>query len=279
MSLESNNPPPGQPNLQFEKAEFDSSRPSSPACQACKKEIRGSYFEINGKVFCEPCKMNLEKFLAGGSPTKRFLRAFFAGSGAALAGAGLYYGIEKWTGYEFGLIAIVVGFMVGVAVRWGSHRRGGWGYQLLAVFLTYNAIVMTYIPYIVEGYKDKTKQSPSQNPAGTPLPTPAASTPSASSIATPMTATVHDTVPAPAAPQTVAAVETPAPPKKEINPGKALIGIGALFLLAYLLPFMMGVKNIVGILIIAFGLYQAWKINARPKLVIKGPFQTGPPRP
>src|SRR2546422_2854982 len=55
-------------------------------------------------------------------------------------GAGLYFGIEAATGYELGLVAVVVGLMVGGAVRKGSNGRGGWRYQALAMFLTYCAV-------------------------------------------------------------------------------------------------------------------------------------------
>src|SRR6266566_11816 len=63
--------------------------------------------------------------------------------GGAVVGAAVYFGIAALTGYEFGLVAIVVGLLVGGAVRKGSNGRGGRRYQLLAVFLTYTAVVVT----------------------------------------------------------------------------------------------------------------------------------------
>jgi hypothetical protein len=44
----------------------------------------------------------------------------------------------------------------------------------------------------------------------------------------------------------------------------------ALFMLA--LPFLAGLENVIGIIIIAIGLYEAWKINKRVSLTITGPF-------
>ncbi len=38
-------------------------------------------------------------------------------------------------------------------------------------------------------------------------------------------------------------------------------------------PFLVGIKNIIGILIIGFALYEAWKMNRRAVLDISGPFQ------
>lgn len=49
--------------------------------------------------------------------------------------------------------------------------------------------------------------------------------------------------------------------------------------LALALPFLSGFKNLLGLLIIGFGLYEAWKINKRPKLEISGPFEIKVPVP
>lgn len=56
--------------------------------------------------------------------------------------------------------------------------------------------------------------------------------------------------------------------------GVVALGLFALFVLA--LPFLQGFQNIIGLAIIAFGLYQAWKLNRRVRLVISGPFRAGP---
>ena len=66
-----------------------------------------------------------------------------------LAGSVLYYAILAMSGYEFGLIAIVVGMAVGKAVNWGAYGRGGWRYQTMAIALTYLAIVSSYVPLII----------------------------------------------------------------------------------------------------------------------------------
>lgn len=66
----------------------------------------------------------------------------------------------------------------------------------------------------------------------------------------------------------------------EHNAGQ--IGIGelvpvTLFLLA--LPVRMGIESPLGLLIVAFGLYEAWRITAAPRLAITGPFQVAPAAP
>jgi hypothetical protein len=103
-------------------------------------------------VVCKACADKLGALHSGGSPSRRFGLATVLGLVAGALGAGLYFGIAAVTGYEFGLVAIVVGFAVGYAVRVGSGGRGGLPYQLLAVIITYAAIVCTYVPAIVQGF-------------------------------------------------------------------------------------------------------------------------------
>ncbi len=43
--------------------------------------------------------------------------------------------------------------------------------------------------------------------------------------------------------------------------------------LAYMLPFLTGFENVIGILIIGFALWQAFRMNARSKIELQGPFR------
>jgi hypothetical protein len=291
---------PENKDLQFEKADFDQAPPAKITCVVCKKEIPAGYFEINKKTVCPACKENLAKALAAGSPVKRFTKAFLAGSGAALLGAGIYYAIEAATGYEFGLIAVLVGFMVGRAVRWGSKNKGGWAYQALAMFLTYNAVVLTYLPFVLKDFKDKmaernsavtmtapateaTPVSPSSTPGAPETPVPTLSAPLSVGAAAPLTPSAAET---PSAPLSLSTPSNPvtgeAPnasnPKKPVTLMTFLIAIGGLLILAYLIPFLAGLKNIIGLVIIGFAVYEAWRINKKPRFDIRGPFQQGPPK-
>jgi hypothetical protein len=214
------------------------------ACTRCGQPIRGSYYEANGNVVCGRCEAQLKWERTEGSSIARFLRAGFFGALAAALGSALYYGVAALTKMEFGLIAILVGFMVGGAVRYGSRGKGGWLYQGLAMFLTYASIVSTYVPIILKAISEQSKQ---QATAGGPGPEA----------------------------QTAAA---PAP--EPAGAGGALlglvIGVALLMALAFAAPFLAGFENIMGIIIIAIGLYEAWKINRRVELVITGPYQVAP---
>ena len=86
----------------------------------------------------------------GGSRLGRAFKALLLGSIAAAVGAVIYYAITQITGLNLALVAVVVGLMVGGAVKAGSGHRGGRFYQLLAVLLTYTAIAAMYLPATVE---------------------------------------------------------------------------------------------------------------------------------
>ena len=145
--------------LQLERAEFTQDKAltqdKAPAatCRLCASNLGQSYYAVNGQPVCRMCCERVRQDTNRGTSLTRGLRASGAGAVAALAGAILYYAILAITGYEFGLIAIVVGLMVGKAVNWGGGGRGGWRYQTVAVVLTYLAIVSAYIPPLFEAIR------------------------------------------------------------------------------------------------------------------------------
>jgi hypothetical protein len=237
---------------------FDQPEPaaSAPTCARCKAGITKAYYEVNGHVVCAGCKSALECAPAG-SGSSRMLRALLFGLGAAIVGAGIYYAILAATGYELGLVAILVGWMVGVAVHKGSHGAGGWAYQTLAVGLTYLAIVSTYIPFI---FKEDTSD---QAKAAVAAP--------ASSGSDSAQATDSVTV-RPAAATADSATH-------HMTPGRLLLGVATLILIAAASPFIAGLDNILGLIIIGFALYQAWKMNRRVPLVVSGPYAVGKAAP
>ena len=247
-------PPPA--DIQFDRAEFKGD-PVPVTCASCGAAIRSTYYQVGQAVTCEQCRWRTESEATGGSSAGRFLKAGLLGFLAAAAGAGLYYGVRALTGYEFGLIAIVVGLLVGGAVRMGSAHRGGLPYQLLAMFLTYTSIVSTYIPDIVKAIRDQgvaQQVAPSPDAAATP----------AAPVAAPVEAPS-----APAASGSIASAE----PVQALGPVVILVALAAVMAIAFAAPFLMGFANIIGIVIIAIGLYEAWKMNRKPDRTITGPFR------
>ena len=103
-------------------------------------------------MLCESCHLAFQNAKAPGNAASRFFGAAALGTVAAAIGCALWMLVTELTGYEIGLIAIAVGYLVGMAVHVGARRVGGVAYQLLAVFLTYSAVVMTYVPMIANEF-------------------------------------------------------------------------------------------------------------------------------
>jgi hypothetical protein len=203
--------------LQFEKAEFaDGAAAEAAACGYCGRPLGDSYWSVDGKPACLSCKDGIAARGTEGSGFSRFARAVVFGSLAGAVGAGIWYAIGAITGWQIGLISILVGLAVGGAVKAGSYGRGGPLYQALAIFITYTAICGTYVPDIVQGARESGIEHP----------------------------------------VAIAIVALP---------------------LAYAAPFLGGFENILGIAIIAFGLYEAWKINRRQRAEISGPHAVAAP--
>ena len=246
---------PGEASdLQFDRADFGG-QPAATTCMACHQPIVDRYFDVNGKITCPTCRDAIAHTLDGPVGSMAPLLALGAGLAGGLVGALLYYTILAMTGYEIGLIAIVVGLLVGRAVRWGSGGRGGRGYQVMAVAITYLAIVSTYMPFIIAGLRQGTQEattSTAQTTAANPERTAAnteRTTPATSNDATPS--------------------EADGPP-----PSIFLV-LGFLFVLMVISPFLGGFENIIGWVIIGIALWEAWKANGRVAVAIAGPFTIG----
>ena len=124
------------------------------SCAVCEHELVDTYHLANDAMVCSGCRAQLGSTEPTGSGLSRFTKAVAFGLIGGAIGAAIYFGILEWTGYEVGLVAIAVGFLVGAGVRLGTGGHGGWLYQTLAVGITYSAIVTTYIPFIVAELND-----------------------------------------------------------------------------------------------------------------------------
>jgi hypothetical protein len=222
------------PSVQFTKAEYAEAGAAAATCVLCQQTLAERYFEVNGQVTCPDCTEQIQQAHDVRPGVGGFAKAVLTGVSAGVAGALLYYGVLALTGYEFGLIAVVVGFMVGRAVRWGSSGRGGAIYQALAVALTYLAIVSCYVPYIIEGIRSAEPHQATESVASTP---------------------------------SQAAAEAPAPPTRAQIAFFLVIFAG----IVLASPFLGGFGNIIGWLIIGFALYEAWKSNRRVEVTVTGP--------
>ncbi|HYJ78076.1 MAG TPA: hypothetical protein VEW03_00540 [Longimicrobiaceae bacterium] len=195
---------PAVEDLQFDSPErAEASGPRAVACSACGAPITDVYHVVDAAVVCTACRRAAEQ-KAGARGLSRLPLAALYGVGAALLGVLVYVAVIVITGRPFGLIAILLGWMVGKAVSRGSGGQGGPAYQALAVGLTYLAVLGMYIP------------------SGLPE------------------------------------------------------GVGLLSLL--LLPFTGGL-GIIGLLILGFAVFEAWRLNSPQPMTITGPYQVGAAAP
>lgn len=248
------------PDVQFDRAE-PMEGAGAPGCGLCQEPLAGTFYETNGQPTCASCHDVLRQAHAGSAGLRGVIVAVVAALGAGIAGALLYYAVLAFTGYEIGLIAIVVGWLVGSAARWGSGGRGGRAYQAIAMSVTYVAIVSTYVPFIFAG-----APSAPATPDGTPTDT------AVHGPATPDDATPSAAVTPPAADSPEAVTSPSASEEPPLTPLGFLKVLGILSLIVLASPFLAGFDNVIGWLIIGFALYEAWKLTRRVTLEITGPY-------
>ncbi len=244
-------------NLQFDRLEpavGAAAASGRMACSNCGSLLESTYFTVNTRVVCLRCRSRILADWNRGGSAGRFGKALVLGILATILCSLIWYAVLKATEAQWGILAVIVGLVVGSAVRKGSNGRGGWRYQTLAIFLTYTAIVTSYVPFILEGIRNERTRPATQTavtPASDPAVAPASNPPDN-------------------APATDSAVVTSL---KKAGPLGIGIGIAVLLALLYATPFLAGIENVLGIVIIGFALYEAWKLNRRTVLQVSGPHQ------
>lgn len=304
MSETPANVPPTPKSLQFDVATPAAPSGSAtgaaanvPTCARCTKPITGEYYTVTGEtggtlVYCATCRQEAEGQVASGASAGSFGRAVLFGSGAAALGATIWYAVSALTGWNFGLIAILVGFLVGTAVNKGSRGRGGRRYQLLAVGLTYAAITVSYVPIVLKElgesqtksdttrtavdslYASGTRDSIAAASAAAPTTTATAVPPAADSA--PASTAAPAAVPASA----TAGAKADSASASSVGVGAMMLGLLVIFLIAAAGPVLAVFSEpqaIISLAIIGFGLYEAWKLNRRTTLAFRGPYVVGGP--
>ena len=206
-------PVPGAP------AQAGGSGAAAVNCVACAGTIADTYYAAGEQVVCPACRDRYVTESSGGSGVARLGTAAAMGIGAGVVGALIWYGIRIATDMELGIVAVVIGLLVGAAVRAGSQRRGGIGYQLLAVGLTYLTIALSYMPHVVSEFQNDPDLAGAQN------------------FAVLLTA--------------------------------AIVSLTA--------PVLIATGDLIMLLIYAFALWEAWKMNKRVALSLQGPYTLASP--
>lgn len=253
---------PAVPALQFDRVEStadtadgaSASDAAGIACGGCGSAMLDEYYSIGGKSICAKCRASVEATRATSRTPKAFLKALGFGLGAALAGAAVYYGVVALLDAEFSIVTIFIGWMVGRAIQKALPGGGMRRYQLLAAVLTYFAIGAAYtalgVQAMIKESADKKQDS---------------------------TAVVAQQ--GASAASSAAATRADASEPSQKKSGSALLAIGALLAFAFSLPVMAvfgsGTGGVLSALIIAIGIYQAWRMSGAPTLAITGPFRVG----
>ncbi|MDB5299229.1 MAG: hypothetical protein JWO87_892 [Phycisphaerales bacterium] len=235
---------------------------SARACTVCNQPIQDAYYTVGDQLICPRCRDQIAG-APGGSRAGRVLKATALGLGAGIVGALVWCLVRRVAHVQLGLLAVAVGYLVGRAVLVGSGNRGGIGYQILAVVLTYCAICANFMPDVVELLMKDSRfhTSAHSGPDGaTNTNADAGSKAGAEPTGNP---------------------SSPAPPT-HIGPAKAIAALVILIVLVFvmtlIIPFS-GVMSPIGLLIAAFALWEAWKINTRRHIPIAGPYTLSPGTP
>jgi hypothetical protein len=276
---------PAPDNLQFDRAVNAglSGSKSGEACGRCDRSITVEYYHRDGQVLCRACKQQIEiedrESAKRGLSAAGFSSAALFGFGAAIAGAAIYWGVGALTGLEIGLVAILIGFMVGAAVRMGASGHGGRRYQFLAAGLTWFAVALAYTPPFVHQMIESAATA-ADSVAADP---PASQAAPDSDLVTGGAPDADRQVPA-ATPSSVdgaAAVDSAAAAPEIPGVGGILLVIVGMVLVIVALPAIAVIGSLPGGLIngliIAFGLHQAWKMTAARDAQITGPYKVNTP--
>jgi hypothetical protein len=229
--------------------------PESASCSICGQPISRSYFTLGAQLACERCKSEWE--LARRQPLglRTLRRAIAIGSAWGLLGALVWWGVRVTTDYELGLIAIAIGYFVGRSVSRATGARGGLGYRALAVALTYFWICANYVPDVVQAFGDASETAVGESAEH--------GAQSEGDVQAPLIA--------------ASGVNERTDGAEDMNPLLALALLPVLvFGLAMAAPILAGAENLIGLLIIAFGLYQAWALTAPVVVEAAGPFSLAP---
>jgi hypothetical protein len=212
------------------------------------------------------------------------MRAAVYGLAASVLGAAIYYGVIALFNLEIGIVAILIGFMVGAAVRAGAKGGGGRRYQILAAGLTYLSVGMAYAPVAYKGFvqarSDKIAARAARAPGADSSRLLAATSDDDADDAAADADDAADSVASPQA-QRADASALPDPSVKRLGAGVILLGLGATLLIIFVLPVMVVLgtlpSGIISALIIGFGIRQAWRMTAGTTLTITGPYKVGAP--
>jgi hypothetical protein len=242
----------GADDLQFDR--ITSAPPDGAGgvtCAACQSVVASEYYDVNGSSVCPSCRVQIEAAAQVPRGLGPLLKAGLFGLGAGIVGAGIYYAVIALTNLEIGIVAILIGYMVGWAVRKGAGGRGARRFQVMALLLTYLAVGLAYMPIAIKGAMEAERQAPDAARADASRP-----------VSGTQPSRPAGTVPADDAPSAGLVV--------------ALLFIAALTVaMPVLVVFGSLPSGLISALIIFVGMRQAWVMTAAGVLSVSGPYRVG----
>jgi hypothetical protein len=233
--------PPDPGGLQFDRVE--STQPIVAICSGCKGPLGETYYSAGPARICVRCRDGIQGHLEKGSAAARFFKAALLGVLAAAVGGSIWaYITYKSGGTVYGLVAIGLGYLIGIAVKKGSGERGGRGYQALALVLTYLGVAIGYVGAAIP---ELGKHPPK--------------------------ATVEEKAPA----DSSKPGNTAKPVKVDPAPAGCLLGLILVAGLCLGAPVMVGMESPITLVFLAIALWEAWKLNKGVLTHLKGPFRAG----
>lgn len=115
------------------------------ACELCSAAVAVNDAKLaNGHRVCAACAQQLQAELANASaPPDVLPRAIAMGALGALVGAGVWALVLILTDFEIGYLAVLVGFLAGMGVKYGARGATGRHLQKAAVACTFVGLVAT----------------------------------------------------------------------------------------------------------------------------------------
>ena len=227
---------PAAESLQFRKAETNVEKVS---CAFCKQPLGDTCYHAGDRTACTRCAQALTASQTRRGSMQDFVTAALYGFGAALAGSALFAVVALVAHLRLGLLAIVVGVMVGKAVVYGANGCRGRRFQILAVLLTYFSISSSYVPLLIAAAREHKAEMMAASGSSTRSPR----------TVTPVAAAAGGAI--------------------------ALVVLTALSLAAPFFELASGIGGLIGLVIVFIGLRQAWHYTKAVKIPILGPFTVG----
>lgn len=236
-------------DLSFDKATFTHDASAGPPCANCNSPLGEQYWQWQTRSVCGKCRGQIAEMLERSRSPQAFGRAVVLGGLAAL-GCGIAYAIfVAVTKFQLALLTIGIAFVIARVMRRCSSGVGGRKYQILAVVLTYAASAMGYAPAVYSEFAGQASKTTAK-------------------AAPPSAATNTDQSRAAAAPASATQAR-----KSPLGAGALMLGLGVLLAITLAAPFLAATHAPIGLLIVGFGLWEAWKLSRGLPLTLDGPYR------